>query len=68
MSPKEGDAYRELREDYERLLEITERKKYQKLPLSFEDHVFAAKYYRSFQNELAGKTIRYDLPDFKNQS
>ena len=68
LSSKGGATYLSLREDYERLLEIAERKKYQKLPLRWEDMVFAAKYYRSFQNEMAGKTVRYDLPDNHDQS
>lgn len=63
----EDSSFLALKEEYQRLLDITERKKYQRRPLSWNDTLFAAKYYRSFQNEMAGKTVRYDLLDKSDQ-
>lgn len=48
----------ETKEAYQRLVRLVEGMRYIKT-IGFSDYVFLAKYYRSFQNEKAGKTVRF---------
>ena len=48
----------ETEEAYQRLVRLVEGMRYKKT-CGFSDYVFLAKYYRSFQNEKAGKTVRF---------
>lgn len=43
---------------YANLIYLTEKHKFKK-PLNWEERVFLAKYYRSFQNERNGRTLRF---------
>ena len=48
----------ETEEAYQRLVRLVEGMRYKKT-FGFSDCIFLAKYYRSFQNEKAGKTVRF---------
>ena len=48
-----------LKENYNRLVLVADRIKY-KRGLSLTDAKFAATYYKSIQNELDGKTLRFN--------
>ena len=48
----------ETEEAYQRLVRLVEGMRYKKT-FGFSDYVFLAKYYRSFQNEKTGKTVRF---------
>ena len=43
---------------YANLIYLTEKHKFKK-PLTWEERVFLANYYRSFQNERNGRTLRF---------
>lgn len=44
--------------DYSRLIHLTEKHKFKKA-LTFSERLFLARYFKSFQNERNGKTLRY---------
>ena len=49
-----------LLERYSALVKIADKIKY-KQSLSSSEAILGARYYRSLKNELAGKTLRYDI-------
>ena len=49
-------------EDYLLLVDLVDTKKYRRLKLNWDEMMHLAKYYKSYQNEFAGKSVRYDLP------
>ena len=50
-----------LKERYLLLVDLAEKVKYRKHLLSYSDILFLARHYQSLQNELTGKSVRYDL-------
>lgn len=50
-----------LKERYLLLVDLSEKVKYRKHLLSYSDILFLARHYNSLQNELTGKSVRYDL-------
>ena len=46
-------------EQYQRIVSIADQIKFKK-PLTFNDQITGARYYRTLKNELAGRTLRYE--------
>lgn len=51
-------------EQYQRIVSIADQIKFKK-PLTFNDQITGARYYRTLKNELAGRTLRYDSTNKK---
>lgn len=49
-----------LKEQYLLLVDLAEKVKHRKHLLTYSDKLFLARHYNSLQNELTGKSVRYD--------
>ena len=50
-----------LKEQYLLLVDLAEKVKHRKHLLTHSDKLFLARHYNSLQNELNGKSVKYDL-------
>ena len=56
-------SYKEKYDHYVLLMNLADIKKYKRRRLTWQEKLHLAHYYKSFQNEIAGKTILYEMPE-----
>lgn len=57
----ENTNYADIKKDYLDFCRVVEKSRYKNKPLSLKEILYLARHYRSYKNEVSGKTVKYHV-------